>query len=171
MTVARINFVTDLVCLVCGRHVPDGNVQTCPGCGSEGILDVRYDYFRASRTLTRESVAGRNRDLWLYAELLPVTPAVEKPPLHIGWTPIYAAPRLAKEVGIQRVYLKDEGRNPTGSFKDRASAIAVMKARSSMHVRSPARRRGMPPRRLPALPPRSDCGASYFFRSAHRCRR
>ena len=129
MTVARINFVTDLVCLVCGRHVPDGNVQTCPGCGSEGILDVRYDYFRASRTLTRESVAGRNRDLWLYAELLPVTPAVEKPPLHIGWTPIYAAPRLAKEVGIQRVYLKDEGRNPTGSFKDRASAIAVMKAR------------------------------------------
>jgi threonine synthase len=122
------SFVTDLVCLVCGRHVPEGNVQTCPGCGSQGILDVRYDYDRASRTLTRGSLSGRDRDLWLYGELLPVSPAVAKPPLHIGWTPVYAAPRLAKEVGAGKLFLKDDGRNPTGSFKDRASAIAVMKA-------------------------------------------
>ncbi len=128
MSPSDAGFVTDLVCLVCGRHVPVGNVQTCPGCGLQGILDVRYDYDRASRTLTRESLSGRDRDLWLYAELLPVSSAVAKPPLHVGWTPVYAAPRIAKEVGAKRVYLKDEGRNPTGSFKDRASAIAVMKA-------------------------------------------
>jgi threonine synthase len=128
MRKTALSFVTDLVCLVCGRHVPEGNVQTCPGCGSQGILDVRYDYDRASRTLTRGSLSGRDRDLWLYAELLPVSPAVAKPPLHIGWTPVHAAPRLAKEVGAGRLFLKDDGRNPTGSFKDRASAIAVMKA-------------------------------------------
>jgi threonine synthase len=128
MSTSASSFVTDLVCLSCGRRVPEGNVQTCGACGPEGILDVKYDYDRASTTLTRDSLSIRDRDLWLYAELLPVSPAAEKPPLHIGWTPVYAAPRLAKEVGARRVYLKDEGRNPTGSFKDRASAIAIMKA-------------------------------------------
>jgi len=128
MSPAASSLVLDLVCLLCGRHVPDGNVQTCPVCGAEGILDVQYDYDRVSRTLTRRSLSGRDRNLWLYRELLPVSPAVAKPPLHIGWTPVYAAPRLAKELGAGRVFLKDDGRNPTGSFKDRASAIAVMKA-------------------------------------------
>lgn len=128
MSVPDSTYVTDLVCLVCGRHTPAGNVQTCPWCGPQGILDVRYDYDRASRTLTLESLSGRDRDVWLYAELLPVSPRVARPPLHVGWSPIYAAPRLAREVGAKALYLKDEGRNPTGSFKDRASAVAVMKA-------------------------------------------
>lgn len=128
MKTSSSGFVTGLVCLSCGRRVPEGNVQTCKSCGPEGILDVHYDYDRASRTLTRESLSRRDRDLWLYAELLPVSPVVAKPPLHIGWTPVYAAPRLAKELGAKRIYLKDEGRNPTGSFKDRASAIAIVKA-------------------------------------------
>ncbi len=128
MSTSATSFVTGLVCLSCGRRIPEGNVQTCSACGPEGIFDVHYDYDWASRTLTRKSLSTRDRDLWLYAELLPVSPAVPKPPLHIGWTPVYAAPRLAKETGAKRVYLKDEGRNPTGSFKDRASAIAIMKA-------------------------------------------
>ncbi len=128
MSPATSGYVTDLVCLVCGRHVEQGNVQTCPWCGPQGILDVRYDYDRASRTLTRDSLSTRDRDLWLYMELLPVSRGVAKPPLHIGWTPVYAAPRLAKEVGAGRLFLKDEGRNPTNSFKDRASGVAVMKA-------------------------------------------
>jgi threonine synthase len=120
--------VTDLACLVCGRHVPYGDVQTCPSCGVTGILDVRYDYDRVAWTLTRESLSGRSADHWRYAELLPVSSFVAKPPLHIGWTPVYEAPRLAKEVGAGRLFLKDDGRNPTNSFKDRASSVAVMKA-------------------------------------------
>jgi threonine synthase len=120
--------VTDLVCLLCGRHVPDGNVQTCSGCGREGILDVRYDYDRVAKTLTRESLSTRGVNHWRYGELLPVSPLVAKPPLHVGWTPVYEVPRLAKEVGAGRLFLKDEGRNPTASFKDRASSVAVMKA-------------------------------------------
>jgi threonine synthase len=120
--------VTDLVCLLCGRHVPDGNVQTCPLCGAEGILDVRYDYDRVAKTLTRESLSSRSVNHWRYGELLPVSPLVAKPPLHIGWTPVYEVPRLAKEVGAGRLFLKDDGRNPTNSFKDRASSVAVMKA-------------------------------------------
>jgi threonine synthase len=120
--------VTDLVCLLCGRHVPDGNVQTCPACGAEGILDVRYDEDRVAKTMTRDSLSGRSRDHWRYAELLPVSPAAAKPPLRIGWTPVHEAPRLAKEVGAGRLFLKDDGRNPTNSFKDRASSVAVMKA-------------------------------------------
>jgi threonine synthase len=128
MNDSEFSSVMDLVCLVCGRHVPDGNVQTCPACGVEGVLDVRYNYHQASRTLTRESLASRERDLWLYAELLPVSPEVPKPPLHIGWTPVFAAPRLAEAVGAGTLYLKDDCRNPTGSFKDRASAVALMKA-------------------------------------------
>ncbi len=119
---------TDLVCLLCGRHVPYGNVQTCPACGPEGILDVRYDYDCVARTMTRESLEGRSRDHWRYAELLPVSPASAKPRLHIGWTPVYEVPRLAKELGAGRLFLKDDGRNPTSSFKDRASSVAVMKA-------------------------------------------
>ena len=128
MSAPAYGCVTDLVCLLCGRHVPDGNVQTCPACGAEGILDVRYDYERAARTLNPGSLAGRALDHWRYAELLPVSSTAAKPRLQIGWTPVYEVPRLAREVGAGRLFLKDDGRNPTNSFKDRASSVAVMKA-------------------------------------------
>jgi threonine synthase len=60
--------------------------------------------------------------------LLPISPDIPFPPLHIGWTPVYDVPRLAQAIGILKLFLKDEGRNPTNSFKDRASSIGVMKA-------------------------------------------
>ena len=128
MSAPLSGFVTDLVCVLCGRHVPDGDVQTCPACGAEGILDVRYDYDRVARTLTRESLSGRSADQWRYGELIPISPLVPKPAVHIGWTPVCEVPRLAREVGAARLFIKDEGRNPTASFKDRASSVAVMKA-------------------------------------------
>ena len=128
MSAPATGCVTDLVCLLCGRHVPDGNVQTCPVCGAEGILDVRYDYDRVAKTLTRESLSSRSVNHWRYGELLPISPLAAKPPLAVGWTPVYEVPRLAKEVGAGRLFIKDEGRNPTASFKDRASSVAVMKA-------------------------------------------
>ncbi len=123
------NLVTDLVCITCGKPYPPQNRLTCDVCGPTGILDVRYDYDAARRTLTREALAGRPLDQWRYREVLPIAPDAVPPPLHVGWTPVHDAPRLAQHVGVARLFLKDDGRNPTASFKDRASSIGVMKAR------------------------------------------
>ncbi|HUI09375.1 MAG TPA: threonine synthase [Bacteroidota bacterium] len=128
MTPLRTTCVTELACLRCGRLVPDGNVQTCPSCGPEGILDVRYDYDRVGATLGKASLEGRSPDHWRYAELLPVPAEAPRPPLRVGWTPVYEVPRLASAIGAGRLFLKDDGRNPTASFKDRASSVGVMKA-------------------------------------------
>lgn len=120
--------VTELVCIACGRTYPPGDLQTCTTCGPTGILDVRYDYDAIRPALTREALASRERSVWRYRELLPVAPRVRRPDLQVGWTPIYDAPRLADALGVRRLFLKDDGRNPTASFKDRASFVGVMKA-------------------------------------------
>jgi threonine synthase len=128
MKYAPPEFVTGLKCLVCGSVYSYGNVFTCPRCGIQGILDVQYDYDRVSRNLTPASLNSRPLDHWRYFELLPVSPDVQLPQLHIGWTPVSNTPRLAREIGVNTLYLKDDGRNPTNSFKDRASSVGVMKA-------------------------------------------
>jgi len=120
--------MTDLVCTVCGRTFPPGDLQTCAVCGPEGILDVRYDYDAVRGALTHAVLASRSADHWRYREVLPVRPDVVLPPLHVGWTPIHEAPRLAALAGVARLFVKDEGRNPTASFKDRASSVGVVKA-------------------------------------------
>ena len=120
--------VTELVCIVCGRAYPPGDQQTCRVCGSQGILDVRYDYDAARAALTRDALAHRSADHWRYREVLPIHPDVHVPPVHVGWTPVHEAPRLAAHVGVARLFIKDEGRNPTASFKDRASSVGVLKA-------------------------------------------
>ena len=120
--------LTELVCIVCGRSYPPGDHQTCRVCGPEGILDARYDYDAVKPVLTLEALSQRARDHWRYMELLPVPAGVRRPPLQVGWTPIVEAPRLAAAAGVRRLFLKDEGRNPTSSFKDRASAVGVAKA-------------------------------------------
>lgn len=120
--------MNELVCLVCRRRYAPGDLQTCRMCGPQGVLDVQYDYDAIRRTLTRETLASRPPDIWRYRELLPVPPQAAVPPIRVGWTPIHEAPRLAEHVGVARLFVKDEGRNPTASFKDRASAIGVLKA-------------------------------------------
>jgi threonine synthase len=120
--------LTGLVCIACGRSYPPGDHQTCTVCGESGILDARYDYDAATVTLTPEALAARSRDMWRYKELLPVPDGIRRPDLQVGWTAIREVPRLAAIVGVRRLFLKDEGRNPTSSFKDRASAVGVAKA-------------------------------------------
>lgn len=120
-------FVTGLKCLVCGTTYSYGNLFTCLRCGTQGILDVQYDYDSAGRELTSR-LAGRPFDHWRYRELLPIGANRQVPFLHIGGTPIYDSSRMTQAVGIKKVLLKDDGRNPTNSFKDRASSIGVMKA-------------------------------------------
>jgi threonine synthase len=91
-------------------------------------LDVLYDYGKISNVLNAETLRRRPYNQWRYRELLPIESNSFLPPLHIGWTPIHEAPRLAELVGVSRIYLKDDGRNPTASLKDRASSVGVIKA-------------------------------------------
>lgn len=88
-----------------------------------------YDYDRVKTQLTRASLsADRNFTMWRYRALLPIHESSTVPPLTVGWTPIYDCTRLANEFGVNKVLIKDDGRNPTASFKDRPSALAVVKA-------------------------------------------
>ncbi len=129
MTLPLTPCVTSLRCVICARAYPPEAIYTCAHCGAEGILDVEYDYEAVAAALTREALQTRPLDLWRYRELLPVATNASRPHLQTGWTPIYHAPRLAHALGLRELWIKDEGRNPTGSFKDRASAVGVMKAR------------------------------------------
>ena len=123
--------VLDLKCLICGRHYrPDEIDYVCPDHGDEGVLDVIYDYDFISRRFSKESLLKSNDfSIWRYLPLLPVDPRVAVPSLSIGWTPLYHSPRLSSDLGLKDIWVKDDGRQPTASFKDRASAIAVIKAK------------------------------------------
>ena len=114
-------------CVRCGKTyaaVPD--LTNCQ-CG--GILEIEYDYDYIKTVLTKETLAARkNHTMWRYRELLPVEPDTPDTPLRVGWSPLYEAPRLAEQLGLGRLYIKDDGLNPTASLKDRASAMAVAKA-------------------------------------------
>jgi len=115
---------------MCGAMHSTRVPYTCPACGIAGILDVQYDYASIARQLTRKQLAARTQGThWRYRELLPIRPDSALPALSVGWTPITRAPTLARHVGLKTLFLKDDGRNPTGSLKDRASALGVVKAR------------------------------------------
>ncbi|MDI9371205.1 MAG: threonine synthase [Synergistaceae bacterium] len=119
----------ELRCVLCGSTYGHGEVEyVCPACGLDGTLDVLYDYDEAARTLTADSLAGRERSLWRYGELLPIEDGANIPGLSVGWTPLYDCPELAREYGVAKLMIKDDGRNPTGSLKDRASAVGVARA-------------------------------------------
>ncbi len=122
--------VTGLTCVICDKTYPaDFAGYVCTDHGNEGILDVRYDYERIGSSWTKSDLdANRNRTMWRYRPLMPVRPDAPVPPLTVGGTPMYDAKPLAADLGIARVWVKDEGRQPTASLKDRASAMAVVKA-------------------------------------------
>jgi threonine synthase len=117
-----------LQCVECAKkHRRDEAAYTCPGCG--GNLKVLYDYDEIRLRFNRETLAAsRDFSMWRYRALLPVEPASFAPPLAVGWTPLYDCARLAATFGLRQLWLKDEGRNPTASLKDRPSALAVVKA-------------------------------------------
>jgi threonine synthase len=114
-----------LRCVVCGKIYDTKILYTCPSCGVEGILDVLYDYDNAQKTFRPSTLANRPNDISRFEELLPINGIENLPPTKIGGTPIFEATKLAATLGVARLYIKDEGRNPTASFKDRASAVGV----------------------------------------------
>lgn len=123
--------IKTLKCIKCGKeHTISEGKYTCTACG--GNLQVVYDYDNIKNRLTKEFLKANNdRIIWRYKELLPVDDLKFVPPVQVGWTPLYNAEKMAKQLGIKNVYLKDDGRNPSASFKDRAGAVAVAHARET----------------------------------------
>jgi threonine synthase len=123
--------ISCLKCLICGKQYhPDEVDYICPEHGDDGILDVQYDYDFIGRQISKETLSqSRDLSIWRYLPLMPIHPDATIPPLAVGWTPLYPSPRLARDLGIDALWIKDDGRQPTASFKDRASAVAVVKAR------------------------------------------
>jgi threonine synthase len=116
--------------MICGkRYQPDKVEYVCPDHGDEGIVDVQYDYQFIAAQISKEALLhSKNYSIWRYRAMLPIKPGAVLPPLSVGWTPLYSTPMLAAELGLKHVWVKDEGRQPTASLKDRASALAVVKA-------------------------------------------
>jgi len=127
---SRHKNILGLRCVLCGAEYGMDEVPyVCPRHGSEGILDVVYDYDWIRQRLSRESLAkDSNTSIWRYLPLLPVADPATIPPLQVGWTPLYPARRLREQLGLRNLWIKDDGRNPTASFKDRASAVGVARA-------------------------------------------
>ncbi len=121
-----MDFVSGLRCRECGRTYPAEALHVCDFCF--GPLEVTYDYERVAATMTRERIAAGPRTIWRYADLLPV--ADPNPvDLGAGFTPLVRADRLAAELGLGELWIKDDTANPTGSFKDRVVSVALTKAR------------------------------------------
>src|SRR5881227_1065936 len=120
--------VTHLECAACGlRHEGRRLHNLCAECGKP--LLVRYDLKGAAAALTKESLPGRGPDLWRYREVLPVENDENVVTLGEGYTPLVHAARLGAQLGMEQLYIKDEGQNPTQSFKARGMAAAVSMAK------------------------------------------
>ena len=124
---AQIGGATHLECTKCAATFASEQTWRLSPC-CEKPLYPRYDLRALAATFRPESMAGRDPTIWRYAEVLPVRDARYRLTLGEGMTPLLDAPRLAGGLGQQRVWLKDEGQNPTASFKARGLAMAVARA-------------------------------------------
>ncbi|MBZ5551703.1 MAG: threonine synthase [Acidobacteriia bacterium] len=122
-----MSFVIGLKCRECGKQYPKGLRAGCEECFAP--LEVVYDYEGISRSLTRETIQSREKNMWRFRELLPI----EEDPqvgLATGGTPLIRADRLGRIFGARNLYIKNDSVNaPTLSFKDRVTAVAINKAR------------------------------------------
>ncbi len=123
--------VEALRCSSCGREYPPEEVEyCCSRCGElEGTLCPVYDYEALRKEVSRESFSGRGElKIDRYFPLLPIKDKELLGELRVGFTPLYKAPRLRARLGLEGLFIKDEGLNPSGSLKDRASAVGVARA-------------------------------------------
>jgi threonine synthase len=120
--------MTGLICTMCGAgYAADRLMTTCPACGK--VLAPQYDLSCAALSMTTTSLAARPFDMWRYEEILPVQDPGNIPRLGEGGTPLHDVPRLSAALGFDRLRIKDEGLNPTASFKARGLAVAVARAK------------------------------------------
>jgi threonine synthase len=121
-----VPFIEGLVCRECAHTYPAEALHVCEWCF--GPLEVSYDYAAIAAATTRETVARGPLSIWRYANLLPAV-AEGSVDLGAGFTPLVRAERLAAELGLGEVWVKNDTVNPTGSFKDRVVAVALSRAR------------------------------------------
>jgi threonine synthase len=121
-----MSFVKGLQCRECGQDYPKEPLHVCEACF--GPLEIVYDYDAIGKTISREKIAARDKNLWRYRELLPIDgePQVG---MYSGFTPLVKAHRLAQALGVKELYIKDDSVNhPTFSYKDRVVSVAISKA-------------------------------------------
>jgi threonine synthase len=121
-----MSFVKGIECRECGEKYPKQPLHVCEACF--GPLEIVYDYDAIKKSISRQKIASRDRNLWRYRELLPIDgePQVG---LHSGYTPLVRARRLGDALGVKELYIKDDSVNhPTFSYKDRVVAVAISKA-------------------------------------------
>ncbi len=122
-----MTFLTHLECSNCGRREDAAKLQTvCPDCGR--VLFARYDLEAVGAHVKREDLASRAHTMWRYREVMPVADPKHIVSLGEGMTPLLPALRLADELGCSQLYIKEEGLNPTGTFKARGLSAAVSRA-------------------------------------------
>jgi threonine synthase len=122
--------VIALRCVICNKEYKPNEVEyVCPKHESLGNLDVIYNYETIRESFTKKKLShNKDMSIWRYSDVLPIKIKSLIPPLRIGCTPLYRAKRLEKQVNSGPLWIKDDSLNPTGSYKDRASALGVLKA-------------------------------------------
>ncbi|PYS58459.1 MAG: threonine synthase [Acidobacteria bacterium] len=154
--------VTHLECAACGlRHEARRLHNLCTECGKP--LLVRYDLKGAAASLTKESLKGRGPDLWRYREVLPVESDENIVTLGEGYTPLVHASRLGAQLGLKELYIKDEGQNPTQSFKARGMTAAVSMAKELGAQKLAVPSAGNAAGALAAYAARADLAAHIFM--------
>ncbi len=124
---ANFSYIDHLECTICGDEFPYDGLATVSDCCGK-VLFVKYDLPRLRREVQRSDFDSRPANMWRFNELLPVVDSANVITLGEGGTPLLDASTLAREVGIRRLLVKEEGLNPTGTFKARGIAAAVSKA-------------------------------------------
>ena len=153
----RYSFLTHLECSQTGQH-HDAFVPQNLSSENHPLL-ARYDLEAARETFTPAAIADRPFDLWRYHEVLPIQEERHCLKLGEGGTPLHPAPTLGAELDVSELFLKDEGMNPTGSFKDRGLCLAV----------SAAYQFGAPGIALPSAGNAGGAAAAYAARAGMRC--
>jgi threonine synthase len=121
-----MGFVRGLQCRECGQEYPKEPLHVCETCF--GPLEIVYDYDAIKKSISREKIASRDKNLWRYGELLPID-GEPQAGLYSGFTPLVRARRLGEALGVKELYIKDDSVNhPTFSYKDRVVAVAISKA-------------------------------------------
>jgi threonine synthase len=124
-----MSFVSHVECTVCGhRHDAKHTLTVCETCGQ--MLAVRYDLERVNGAVTKDALRARPPGMYRFRELTPLADGEEPVTLGEGGTPLLPLPRLAAHLGLRHVWGKDEGQNPTGSFKARGLGMAITRART-----------------------------------------